>query len=314
MPLQTTKFEWSTAWWRPSIGLACLLWSFLGCQGSKSSPGMGDDAAMVSGGLDASRAQDRGPDTDTGTPLDNSSTPDVGSLLDSTPNQDVMATDANLGDAQMDSGGDPCEHRCLRDDDCAPSEECEWGPRPGCESDRRDCADRCENHLFRAPRELKCCTGEMAIAPVCTQGAWHCPEGAGQFESIAQGCGPGTNIPEEGVYCGVGANPDLCAPDLFCCVGVLTNCTNNRDASCYFHRDCDGPEDCGGTDICCAYEADTTRPRYASACRPAAECVGEDHLITCNTPADCPGAQSCCAESINGFNTAICRPSCFAGP
>ena len=299
---------------RQIMALLSIIVSVSACDGSSSSRTAGDSASDAMGYMDGSSMREAGPNADLGAFDDGSVAMDRGASVDAAGAGDASQNDIGAADGRVDSGVEHCRHTCRSDDNCAPSEECVSVRRADCEADFRTCVDRCENRLYRAPIDLRCCAGEMATAPVCAEGTWGCPEGSGQFETIPDGCGPGTNIPEEGVYCGPGAQPDLCDIDQFCCVYVVAQCTANQDARCYFRQGCDGPEDCSGGDVCCAFRSDSPRPRYASACREVGDCVGENEVITCNTPADCPPTQSCCAEAMGGIRTAICRLNCLVGP
>jgi hypothetical protein len=303
------------------LGIAWIMLSLLGCDGSESSSVVSDGSAdVVSGrGMDGAPAQDADPRADArpavdaATVLDAAQSLDVGSAGDFR-SIDVALPDVALPDASAASDAGPCRHLCQTDEACGPTEECTLIHSPGCDATFMLCIDRCENPANRAPRNLRCCTGEMPTAPICADGEWGCPDGSGQFESIPDGCGPGTNVAEDGVYCDIGTPLNLCAPGFFCCVHVVTRCGNNPEMRCSFRRDCDGPEDCAEEQVCCAFLADTPSPRYASACRSAADCAGEDELTTCNTSEDCPAGQNCCAERMSGIRTAICRPACLVGP
>jgi hypothetical protein len=79
--------------------------------------------------------------------------------------------------------------------------------------------------------------------------------------------------------------------------------------NCYRLNRCDGPEDCGTGEVCCAHQVG----RFHGLERRAPEaCVGSDELITCNIDDDCPDAQLCCAGRTD-LDTPICRAGCLSG-
>jgi len=109
-----------------------------------------------------------------------------------------------------------------------------------------------------------------------------------------------------------------CDPSEQCCVtmaggGASAACIA-ADAECMgATADCDGPEDCGGGDLCCARVG---LGGVAIACESATSCMpgGFGPFELCHSETDCttPG-QMCCPIMMGGFSGAYCSDMCFGG-
>jgi len=68
---------------------------------------------------------------------------------------------------------------------------------------------------------------------------------------------------------------------------------------------CDGPEDCGADEVCCAVE--TTGG--GSSCSTPTDCRGLDEWIMCHGDEDCEGRKHCTPAthaSVFGWTAAVC--------
>jgi len=76
--------------------------------------------------------------------------------------------------------------------------------------------------------------------------------------------------------------------------------------------DCDGPEDCGGGEVCCARGS---LSGITVGCEPASDGCGTGgfgEFELCHDVADCSGAgDMCCPISMGGFSGAYCSGMCF---
>ncbi len=106
--------------------------------------------------------------------------------------------------------------------------------------------------------------------------------------------------------------------DSVCCATIDMKCASkpedceragNGEGTIY---ECDGPEDCGGSEVCCLVPMDRTTASY---CLARAKCTGEyEHPryqtsipleIVCHSTADCPGGKNCSSHSAESLST--CR-------
>lgn len=108
-----------------------------------------------------------------------------------------------------------------------------------------------------------------------------------------------------GAVCGT----TTCDPGQECCTGggsasmcvPLNTCTTVSFV-------CDGPEDCGGTQVCCYGNTGSGSAGTAgSECKNAAQC----NTTACHVDADCTmqGATKCCPIAQTQYN--ICLPQCL---
>jgi len=103
------------------------------------------------------------------------------------------------------------------------------------------------------------------------------------------------SIGYEGVRCG----GDVCVDAEFCCASLGTrSCMSPGGVTCLTgkHVRCDGPEDCGGGEKCCAsYDGTVCRDNCGT---PA---------TFCHTTADCGEADYCCPTQ-SGYATCSNNP------
>lgn len=73
---------------------------------------------------------------------------------------------------------------------------------------------------------------------------------------------------------------------------------------------CDGPEDCGGGEVCCARVG---LGGASTTCEASAMCASGAYgpFELCHAPADCTdGTDMCCPVMMFGFSGAYCSPMC----
>lgn len=96
---------------------------------------------------------------------------------------------------------------------------------------------------------------------------------------------------EDGVVCG----DVTCDKSITCCVGLVAPVCDGAGAGCgplTIPVPCDGPEDCGDGQVCCATG---TPPDLVVACADAPSCAG---TRLCATSADCSGGMVCCSAGV----------------
>lgn len=114
--------------------------------------------------------------------------------------------------------------------------------------------------------------------------------------------GPDAGV-DSGQVVGIPCSSDLCtAGEERCCFHFTGYTCHPLDEACEgFRVSCDGPEDCSGSQVCCARTAPDAEATCVDVCEPDEE--------ICHTTADCPTGETCCPDpafAIEGF----CRTSC----
>lgn len=97
--------------------------------------------------------------------------------------------------------------------------------------------------------------------------------------------------------------PDCLCPDTgVCCVDVNdyeitgAHCSQLADCSGLAFR-CDGPEDCGSVEVCCAVEA----LGGGSSCVDEMDCNGIDEYVMCRGDEDCGPSEHCYPAGDGGY-------------
>jgi len=200
--------------------------------------------------------------------------------------EETQAIDCNEG--QVCVGNKCVEGECLTEDDCENDEIC----------DNYKCIECKENTDCNTSIE-KCVGGK------CIPKEWEC-EGDEQCS--------GTKVCTINHKCVDCIYNDDCTGDNVCtienkCVQCVydTDCTqegygcNSTNNICYKLPDCDGPEDCNGTDLCLDGFCVAQGPECTAEgdeCDEGYECVNETcvKIPECTVPTDCNGSRTC----ING--------------
>ncbi|MBW2461138.1 MAG: hypothetical protein JRH11_05795 [Deltaproteobacteria bacterium] len=102
-----------------------------------------------------------------------------------------------------------------------------------------------------------------------------------------------------------------------CCVardgmGTTSTCIPAGDMCMGAAVDCDGPEDCTGSDLCCATGGFTGG--LTVSCVAADMCGGFTGFELCHDPGDCTdAADMCCPIMRGGISASYCGARCFGG-
>ncbi len=150
-------------------------------------------------------------------------------------------------------------------------------------------------------------------------------DGGGGGGGMIDGGGGGTTdggggIPIDGGGAGVDCMGMTCGATQQCCVtrdpaggGVVAECIGADTMCMGATADCDGPEDCGGADYCCAR---VDLGGVAIMCESPSTCVpgGFGPFEVCHTADDCSTpSDMCCPINMGGFTGAYCSAMCFGG-
>jgi hypothetical protein len=119
---------------------------------------------------------------------------------------------------------------------------------------------------------------------------------------------PDLGLPTPGV---VSCGPLSCSvSSAKCCAYRDGQICRPRDVSCGEGQSqyCDGPEDCGRGQVCCARVDPNSAGVYRSECRDFDEC-DSDYARLCHVQSDCP-FQRCCPRVVSGVSFNQCRSQC----
>jgi len=132
--------------------------------------------------------------------------------------------------------------------------------------------------------------------------------------NVDAGWQPYNGTEEPGVVCGA----NTCNADGdggSCCIGLLSGMSACAAMCQQFDLPaaCDGPEDCGGTTICCFKLLGG-----GAQCTEPAMCMGAggatDPVQVCNVTADCPAGSGCCqSATLSGYLPGLAVGACVVG-
>ena len=133
--------------------------------------------------------------------------------------------------------------------------------------------------------------------------------GGGGTDGGGGGSDGGAGVDCMGMVC-EGATPQCCIMTMG--GSAMASCIPADEMCMGIPADCDGPEDCSGTDICCAM---LSLAGSSTSCIDASMCTGFTSFELCHAASDCTtSGDMCCPFMGMGFSAAVCSPTCMFGP